>query len=188
MDTLQILLTEQQIQEKVTEMAAAISKAYGGKSVYVVGLLDNSFMFVADLVRRLTCPVSCTFTKQIMKDVKENGFDRRLVEYAPPVEAKGRHLLLVDTVLQTGITHDHFMSQCVTKGAASVKLATLIDKTDDRHVPLQPDYSGFQMEGHFLVGYGMAFGELYRNLPHIASLTRKAEEPKAVGAASEKKE
>lgn len=188
MDGLEVLLSEDQIQEKVAGMAEAISRAYGQRTVHLVGLLENSFIFMADLVRKLTCPVACHFTKLEMKDVVENGHERRLIAYTPPVEVTGRDILVVDCVLQTGVTHDHLMQQFVTKGASSVKLAVLIDKSDERHVSLQPDFYGFQLQGHFLVGYGMGFRDQYRNLSYVGTLKRSAEEPRVVSAAVERKE
>lgn len=166
----EILLTNEQIQQKVDELAAAISSSYGQNTVQVLGLLDNSFIFVADLVRRITSPVICHLIKVDMHDVVENGFERRSISYSPAIEVKGRHILIVDLVLQTGVTHDHLIQQLQMKGAASVKLAVLIDKPDERRVSLQPDFSAFQLEGQFLVGYGMGFQGRYRNLPHVGTL------------------
>lgn len=184
MAKLEVLLSEEQIQQKVAEMAAAISQAYGQRAVRVVGLLENGFLFMADLVRRLTCPVICQFVKVDMRDVVEDGHERRLVVYTPRLEVHGQDLLLVDSVLHTGVTLDHLIQQFRAKGAASVKIAVLIDKTDERRVPLEPDFAGFKMEHRFLVGYGMGHRDLHRNLPYVATLEEgRAEESPAVSAA-----
>ena len=200
MAKLEVLLSEEQIQKKVAEVAEAISQAYGQQTVHVICLLENGFLFMADLVRRLSCPVVCQFVKVEMRDVMESGHERRLVVYTPGLEVQGQHLLLVDCVLHTGVTLDHLIQQFLAKGAASVRTAVLVDKTDERRVALDPDFAGFQMQGRFLVGYGMGHGEHYRNLPYVGTLSKekteespavsaagKAAGKKAVSAASEKK-
>lgn len=184
MAKLEVVLSEEQIQQKVAEMAAAISKAYGQRTLHVVCLLENAFLFMADLVRRLTCPVVCRFVKLEIKDVVEDGHERRVVVYTPRIEVKGRDLLLVDCVLHTGITLEHLIQQFHAKGAASVKIAVLLDKTDERRVPLEPDYSGFKNQSGFLIGYGMGHCDLYRNLPYVGTL--KEEASPAVSGAGEK--
>ncbi len=183
----QILLSEEQVQQKVTEMAAAISQAYGQRSVHVIGMLENGFLFMADLVRRLTCPVVCQFVKVDMRDILEDGHERRVVVYTPRLDVQDKHLLLVDCVLHTAVTLDHLVQQFHTKGAASVKVAVLIDKTDERRVPLEPDFFGFKVQTGFLVGYGMGYRDLYRNLPYVGTLEEgRAAASQAVPAAGKK--
>ena len=165
----EVLLSEEQIQQKVAEMGAAISQFYGQKKVHVVGLLDNGFIFMADLARRLTCPAVCQFVKMETHDVTEGGHERRLVVYTPHLEVRNQDLLLVDCVLHTGVTLDHLIQQFRAKGAASIRTAVLIDKNDERHVELAPDFAGFQLHGRFLVGYGLGYEELYRNLPYVGT-------------------
>lgn len=181
---MEILLSEQQIQQKVSELATAISQIYGQRTVHVVGLLDNAFIFTADLVRRLTCPVMCSLVRVEMRDVVENGYDRRLIAHTPILEVKGQDVLVVNCVLHTGVTQEHLIQQFLAKGAASVRSAVLINKCDERRVPLQPDFAGFEVQARFLVGYGMGEGDLYRNLPYIGKMAAgPAREPQAVPAA-----
>ena len=196
MSKLEVLLSEEQIQQKVSELAATISQTYGQRTVHVVALLENGFMFMPDLVRQLTCPVVCQFVKVEMTDVVEQGHERRVVVHTPKLEVRGQDLLLADCVLHTGITLDHLVQQFLAKGAASVKTAVLVDKIDERRVALEPDFAGFQMQGRFLVGYGMGHREQYRNLPYVGTLTKEeakessavsAAGPKAVSAAAKKK-
>jgi hypoxanthine phosphoribosyltransferase len=196
MSKLEVLLSEEQIQQKVSELAATISQAYGQRTVHVVALLENGFLFMGDLVRRLTCPVVCHFVKVEMSDVVEQGHERRVVVHTPKLEVQGQDLLLADCVLHTGITLDHLVQQFLAKGAASVKTAVLVDKIDERRVALNPDFAGFQMQGRFLVGYGMGHREQYRNLPYVGTLTKdearksspvSAAGQKAVSAAGQKK-
>ena len=178
----EILLSEAQIAEKVAEMASAISRIYGNQTLHVVGLLDNGFMFMADLARRLTCPAICQFVKLETRDVIEGDHERRLVIYTPHLEVEDCHLLLVDSVLQTGVTLDHLIQQFRAKGAASIRTAVLIDKNDERRVDLNPDFYAFQMQDKFVVGYGMGHKDLYRNLPYVGAVTVQRMAPAATAA------
>jgi hypoxanthine phosphoribosyltransferase len=176
METLQVVLTEQQIQEKVAEMATAISAAYTDRTLCVVGLLDNAFIFTADLVRRLSCPATCHFTKFEIRDVMEGTYERRQIDYALPVDVGGQHVLLVECILQTGVTLDHLIQRLIAHGAKSVRTVLLIDKVADRRVPVETDFVGFRIEDtRYLVGYGMGYRNLYRNLPYVASITQTAQ-------------
>ena len=173
---MEILLTEEQIQQRVSEMAAAISQTYADKEVHLVGLLDNAFIFVADLVRRLTCPVSCSLVYVDIRDVIENGHERRLISHYPSLDVHGQDILLVDCVLHTGVTQEHLIQQFLVKGAASIRTATLIDKSSERRVALEPEFVGFKVDGAVMVGYGMGAGRRYRNLPYIARMAPKTAE------------
>jgi len=173
---MEILLTEEQIQQRVGEMGAAISQAYAGRQLHLVGLLDNAFMFVADLIRRISCPVSCSLVYVDIRDVVENGNERRLISHHPSVDVSGRDVLLVDCILHTGVTQEHLIQQFLVKGAASVSTAVLIDKSSERRVPLEPEFVGFKVDAPFLVGYGMGAGNRYRNLPYVARMAPKAAE------------
>ncbi len=189
MDKPEVLLSEQQIQQKVAEMGAAISQTYGQRTLHVIGLLDNGFMFMADLARRLTCPTICQFVKLEAHDVTEDGRERRLIIYTPHLDVRGQDLLLVDCVLHTGITLDHLIQQFRAKGASSIRIAVLIDKNDERRVELHPDFFGFQLQGHYLVGYGLGHQELYRNLPYVGiPAIRAADRAPAATAAGEAKD
>ena len=185
MEQPEVLLSEQQIAQKVAEMAAAVSRTYGSETLHVIGLLDNGFIFMADLVRQLTCPTICQFVKLETHDVVEGDHERRLVVYTPHLDVEDRHLLLVDSVLQTGVTLDHLIQQFRAKGAASIRTAVLIDKQDKRRVDLTPDYFGFQMQGKFLVGYGMGFRELHRNLPYVGAVVTQRLAPAATAASDD---
>ena len=167
---LSVVLTEEQIRTKVAELGAQISADAKGRTQNVVAVLDNGFMMMADLVRHLSCPVVCQFVKLETRDTVEDGHERREIFYTPLGEIKDQDFLLVDAVLHTGITLEHLVNQLQSKGARAVKTAVLIDKPEERRVSLQADYWGFQIKGHYLVGYGLGHQELYRNLPHVADL------------------
>lgn len=177
METLQVVLDEAQIQEKVKEMASAISATCGQKPIHIVGLLDNAFIFTADLVRQMTCPVVCHFTKFEMRDIVIDGaHEQRQIDYHLPLDVAGQDVVIVDCILQTGITLDHLVRHLMVKGTRSVRTAVLIDKVDERRLDAPADFVGFRIEGeHFLVGYGLAYRQLYRNLPYVASMSKAAQ-------------
>jgi len=179
MDSSQVLLSEEQIRKRVAEMAAQISADAGDHTLMVVAVLDNGFVFMSDLVRRMTCPVICQFVTMETRDTIEDGHQRRNVVYTPLVDLAGKDVLLVDAILQTGVTLEHLVQQLLAKGARSVKTAVLIDKPEERRVAMKPDYSGFAIEGKFLVGYGLGHRNLCRNLPYVADIGAAGAAPAA---------
>jgi hypoxanthine phosphoribosyltransferase len=161
-----VLLQAGQIKNRIQEMARQISADYRGKTLYVVCVLENGFVFMADLVRELESPVVCQFMKPQFKDTNTAITE---IFFSPEVDVKGQHVLLVETLVQSGITSEFLMRNLAGRGAATVKLAALLDKQSARRVSLQPDYFGFLMTDDFVVGYGLGAPELGRNLPYIAA-------------------
>lgn len=161
-----VLLSAEQIRKRVQEMARQISADYREKTLYIVCVLENGFMFMADLVRELDIPVVCQFLKPQFKDTNPNTTE---IFFSPEVNVQGQHVVLVEALVQSGITSEFLMRNLVARGAASVRLAALLDKQSARRVPLQPDYFGFLMNESFVVGYGLGAPQLGRNLPYIAA-------------------
>ena len=169
--SLKVQYTSRQIAARVAEMGREISRTYGTQRVDVVGILDNAFVFAADLVRQITSPVVCHFVQAELRDVHLNGLHRREVFFSYNPELKGRDVLVVDAVLHSGVTLDFFVRRLMERQPHSVRVAVLLDKPEERRVPLQPDYLGFSAASKYLVGYGLPDSEgLYRNLSHIATL------------------
>jgi len=160
-----------QIAGRVAQMGREISKAYGDSRVDVVIMMDNAFVFAADLVRHISSPVVCHFVQAELREVHVGGHQRREVFFSYSPELKGRDVLLVDAVLHSGITLEFFMRRLADCSPRSVRVAVLLDKPTERRVPLQPDYLGFSAASKYLVGYGLpdSHGH-YRNLSHIATL------------------
>jgi hypoxanthine phosphoribosyltransferase len=168
---LEVEYTSRQIAARVAEMGSEISRTYGSQRVDVVAMLGNAFIFAADLVRQITSPVVCHFVQAEMRDVDLNGLHRREVFFSYNPELKGRDVLVVDAVLNSGVTLEFFVRRLVECQPRSVRIAVLLDKPEERRVPLQPDYLGFSAASKYLVGYGLPdAGGLYRNLSHIATL------------------
>lgn len=160
-----IILSAEQIRKRVQEMARQISHDFQGKTVHVVGVMENGFIFMADLVRELETPVVCQFVKAEFKDSDPSTTE---IFFSPEVDVKDQHVLLVEALVQSGVTSEFLMRNLTGRGAASVKLAVLLDKQSARRVSLQPDYFGFLMNESFVVGYGLGEPHLGRNLPYIA--------------------
>jgi hypoxanthine phosphoribosyltransferase len=167
---LKVVVEEKVIRKRVRELARQINRDYAGKTLHVVGVLENCFVFMADLVRALTIPVVCYFVRSQVRDSDSGFVAMREILYIPPVDAAGKDLLLVEGVLQSGITLDHLCRTLLGQQPASLRTATLIDKTDERKVDVPVDYAGFQLSGRFWVGYGLGFQDRYRNLPFLARI------------------
>lgn len=160
-----VLLTADQIEKRVQELARQISQDYMGKTLYTVGVLENGFMFMADLVRYVEVPVVCQFVKAVSRETK----DAMEISFSSDLEIRGQDVLLVEALVQSGVTSSFLMQSLMGRGARSVKLAVLLDKQAARRVSLQPDYFGFLMKEDFVVGYGLGAPLIGRNLPYIAA-------------------
>ena len=170
------VISAEQIQKRVKELARQISDDYHGQTVLVLAVLENAFMFVADLVRALEVRVVCQFIKP--KYTKpEGGTAPDVVEifFTHEPDIQGKHILLVEGLVHSGVTSEFLMDDLRARGAASVKLVTLLDRQSARRVSLQPDYFGFLVDDAFLVGYGLgAVEQTNRNLPYLAAVTPNA--------------
>ncbi len=170
-----VLVSAGQIRKRVQEMGREISNDFQGKTVYVVCVLDNAFMFVADLVRELDIPVICQFMKPWSSEASATTTE---IFYSPEVQVAGQHVLLVEALVQSGVTSEFLIRNLMGRGASSVKLAALLDKQSARRVHLQPDYYGFLLNESFVVGYGLGGTHLGRNLPYVAIAGEEARDPK----------
>lgn len=169
-NNLRVVFTEKIIRKRVQELADQINRDYKGKIVHVVGILENCFMFMADLLRALKIPVVCHFMKVETRDRPLDGIDLRELIYTPKVDVAAKDVLLVDSLLQSGVVQDHLYRYVLGQRPTSLRTATLVEKTDERKVPVTTEYMGFRTSAKFLVGYGLGYEEKYRNLPYIAAL------------------
>jgi hypoxanthine phosphoribosyltransferase len=161
-----VILSAEQIRKRVQEIARQIARDYQGRTLHVVGVMENGFMFMADLVRELDMPVVCQFVRGAFKDESPSTTE---IFYSPEVEVAGKDVLLVEALIQSGLTSEFLLRNLAGRGASSVKLAVLLDKQAARRVSLQPDYFGFLLNDSFVVGYGLGDMHSGRNLPYIAA-------------------
>src|SRR5271166_1307866 len=170
-EPLRQVIAAEQIQRRVKELGRHISDDYRGQTIQALAVLENAFIFMADLVRALDVPVVCQFIKP--KYSKQQGTQAAEITeifFSHEPDIRGQHILLVEGLVHSGVTSEFLMSDLRSRGAASVKLVTLLDRQAARRVPLQPDYFGFLVDETFLVGYGLgAVEQTSRNLPYLAA-------------------
>jgi len=175
-ESLRAVITTEQIQKRVKELGRQISDDYKGLAgkehpVQVLAVLENAFMFLAYLVRALDVPVVCQFIKpKYTRTQGGSATDVMEIFFSHEPDIRGQHILLVEGLVHSGVTTDFLMSDLRARGAASVKLVTLLDRQSARRVSLQPDYFGFLVDEAFLVGYGLgAVEQTGRNMPYLAA-------------------
>ena len=170
-DMLEIMFTEEQIQEKVKEMAAVLSKEYAGKDPIFVGVLKGVVMFFADLVRNIDIPCEIDFMS-ISSYAGTTSTGRTEIRKDLSVDIKGHHVVILEDIFDTGNSLTFTCNHLLNKEPASLKVCTFLDKPERRNpgVTLQPDYTGYVIPNKFVVGYGLDYNEHYRNLPYIGVL------------------
>lgn len=166
----QILLTEQQIQERIKEMAAQISADYAGKQLLLVGILKGSMPFMADLMRYLTINAKIDFmsVSSYGDGTVSSGQVRIILDLNKPIE--NYDLLIIEDILDSGATLSYIKDWLTIRKPRSFRIATLLDKPARRKADITADYSGFEIPDGFVVGYGLDYAEDYRNLPYIGIL------------------
>ncbi len=170
-DQLEVLINEERLQARIQELGKQIREDFGDNPITCIGVLKGSFLFMADLVRAIGGPVRCEFlgVSSYQGGTRSTGVVRITHDLKQPVE--GQHCVLVEDIVDTGLTMDYLLRMLQVRNPASLKVATLLDKPDNREVEVQTDYIGFTIPDEFVVGYGLDLNELYRNLPHIAVYT-----------------
>jgi hypoxanthine phosphoribosyltransferase len=169
-DVKAILFTAEQIRARVEEMAADIAADYREREPVLVGVLDGAVVFLADLMRALPISVRVDFVKwsSYGDGASSSGEVQLLKDLSFSVE--GKHVLVVEDIVDTGLTLRYLLENLKTRDVASLAVAALLDKPSRRQAQVKLDYIGFQVPNEFVVGYGLDFAQRYRNLPYIAAL------------------
>lgn len=178
----QATISAGRIAARIAELGRAITRACQGRRVDVVVMMDRGFMFAADLIRNVDAPVVCHFVHADVRDVDQGGHARREVAFGKGPELKGRDVLVIDAVLDSGVTQEFLLRRLGESQPRSLRLAVLLDKPEQRRVALEPDYFGFRSASNGLwVGYGLAasngMGRNQRVLS-VELLTKKRAQPK----------
>jgi len=166
----ELLLPREQIAARVKEMAAQITEDFKGKDLTVICILKGAVVFFVDLVREIDLPMSMDFMaiSSYGSATKSSGVVRILKDLDKPIN--GKDVLVIEDIVDSGMTLSFLRENLLSRGAASLKIATLLDKPERRRVPLHVDYFGFTIPDEFVVGYGLDYDEKYRNLPDIGVL------------------
>lgn len=161
-----ILISKEQLQERIEALGREISADYKGKKPLFVGILRGCIMFYADLLKEIS--VDCTMDFMCLSSysgTSSTGEVRTMLDLRESI--KGRHVVIVEDIVDTGLTLDYLMKNLKHRGAASIEICCLLDKPANRKTDIHPKYIGFSIENEFVIGYGLDYDELYRNLPYI---------------------
>ena len=174
-DIQEVLISEEQIKARVKELGKVLSEEYAGKDPVVVGVLKGVVVFYADMIRELTVPCQMDFM-WISSYAGTDSTGHMQVKRDVSADIKGRHVLILEDIFDTGHSLDFTYHHLLSKEPASLKICTLLDKPSrrDPRVTLQPDYVGFTVPNAFVVGYGLDYNEHYRNLPYVGVLKPEA--------------
>lgn len=169
-DVERILISEADLAARIKELGRRISLDYAGKEILMVGVLRGAVIFMADLARAIDVPVAIDFmaVSSYGAGVSSSGVVRILKDLDESVE--GKHLLVVEDIIDTGLTLTYLLENLRSRKPASIKLCTLLNKPDRRKTEVPIDYNGFTIPDHFVIGYGLDYAEKYRNLPFIGIL------------------
>jgi len=169
-DILKVLLSEDEIAARVAEIGAQISRDYAGKHLVMVSVLKGSVVFMADLMRAVTVPAEIDFmcVSSYGSGVKTSGVVKIIKDLDN--DLAGMDLLLVEDILDSGMTLEYIKKLLLGRNPNSIKICTLLDKPERRKADVVADYKGFEVPDEFVVGYGLDYAEKYRNLPYIGVL------------------
>ncbi len=174
-DIQKILLTEEQIRDRIQELGQELSREYADKDPIFVGVLKGVVIFYADMVRRITVPCQFDFM-WISSYSGTNSTGKMQLKKDISADIKGRHVVILEDIYDTGNSLNFTYNHLLSKEPASIKICTLLDKPERRNpeVTLKPDYVGFTIPNEFVVGYGLDYNEHYRNLPYVGVLKPEA--------------
>jgi len=169
-DIKKVLITEHQIQEKVAELGAIISKDYQGKNPILISILKGGVVFLADLMRKITIPIEIEFLgiSSYGKSTKSSGVVKIVKDLN--IDIRGRHVLIIEDIVDTGLSLTYIKNMLIARNPQSLKICALLDKYEARVQEIFIDYPGFQISNEFVVGYGLDYAEKYRNLSYIGVL------------------
>src|SRR5947209_5639623 len=167
---MEILIPADRIQHRVGELARQISADYRDRPVTIVGVLTGSLMFLADLVRHLDLPLRIGLIQASSYRGASTERGELVIQQDFDFDVRGRHLILLDDILDSGQTLSKLVGQFEQMGAASIRVAVLLRKRDRQLFPLEPDYCGFEIPDVFVIGYGLDYNDEYRHLPYVAIL------------------
>jgi hypoxanthine phosphoribosyltransferase len=171
----EVLYSKDEIARRISEMGKEIAEAYAGEEICVVGLMKSCLVFMADMMRALPNEMSCHFLR--VSSLTEGGAFRTDIIYSTDIPYEGKQILLLDDIIDTGITLSFLLDHIRDRKPRSLKVCALIDKPSDRKIDVQPDWAAFTIKEpipRFIVGYGLDYEERYRGLPYLGTIPRPA--------------
>ena len=167
MENIRVLLSEEEVNKKIGEVAAQINEDYAGKSVHLICVLKGGVFFMCELAKRITVPVSMDFmsVSSYGDDTKSSGVVRIVKDLDESLA--GKHVIIVEDIVDSGRTLAYLKELLMGRGAADIKICTLLDKPSRRVKAVHVDYTCFAIPDEFVVGYGLDYAQKYRNLPYI---------------------
>ncbi len=166
------LLTREEVEKRIKELAKEIEKDYCGKDLLVIGLLKGSIMFMSDLIKEMDLPVMIDFMSvSSYSGTTSTGVINVLKD--TDISVKDKDVLIVEDIIDTGLTLSHVKKLLEDRGAKSLKICTLLDKPSRRTVEMKGDYVGFEIPDEFVVGYGLDYDQHHRNLPYVGIVVKK---------------
>ena len=165
---LDTLISEEQLQARIKELGAQISKDYEGKELVILCILKGGVMFMTDLVKYITVPLKMEFmvVSSYGDEYKSSGLVKMLKDLDEPIQ--GKHVLIVEDIIDSGRTLNYLKKMLSERNPESLKLCTLLNKEEQRETEVEVDYTGFKVGDEFVIGYGLDYKQYYRNLPYIA--------------------
>ncbi len=163
----EVMLSEEKVDERIEQIGKQISEDYAGKQVHLVCVLKGGSFFMCELAKRITVPVSLDFmsVSSYGSSTKSSGIVKIVKDLDEPL--KDKHVIIVEDIVDSGRTLSYLMEMLRSRGPASLRLCTLLDKPERRMVDVTVDYTGFEIPDEFVVGYGLDYDQRYRNLPYI---------------------
>ncbi|MCE5287238.1 MAG: hypoxanthine phosphoribosyltransferase [Pelosinus sp.] len=168
-DVERVLFSEEQLKKRISEMGAEITKDYAGKEILMIGVLRGAVLFMGDLARAVKVPVALDFMAvSSYVGTNSSGVVRILKDLDEDI--KDKHVLVVEDIIDSGLTLKYLLENLKSRNPASIKLCTLLNKPERRKVDVHIDYNGYDVPDYFVIGYGLDYNERYRNLPFIGVL------------------
>jgi hypoxanthine phosphoribosyltransferase len=172
-EKLEVMLAEEDIRKRISELADLINEDYKEKELLLIGVLKGAVVFLSDLIRQLKVPLEIDFmaVSSYGADTTSSGVVRIQKDLEQSI--KDKNVLIVEDIVDTGLTLNYLYDNLASRGPSSIKVVTLLDKPDRRQVKFNPDYCGFAIPDRFVIGYGLDFNEHYRQLPDICVLNQQ---------------
>lgn len=172
---IRVMISEEDVDRRIAELAAQISKDYEGNSVHLICILKGSVFFTCELAKRITIPVTMDFmsVSSYGDGTKSTGVVRLVKDLDEPLE--GRNVIVIEDIIDSGRTLSYLLENLGRRNPKSLRLCTLLDKPDRRVTDVKVDYTGFEIPDEFVVGYGLDYAQKYRNLPYVGVISQEEE-------------